>query len=34
MFEDNGPIHVHSPGLDNPLGSFFHYHKSSVNLVL
>ena len=37
MFENNGHIHVYSPGAgaDNPLGSkFFQKYKSSLNLVI
>ena len=37
MFENNGHIHVYSPGAraDNPLGSnFFQKYKSSINLVI
>ena len=36
QFENNGHIHVYSPGAgaDNPLGSkFFHKHNYSVNLA-
>ena len=37
MFQNNGHIHVYSPGAgaDNPLGSkFFQKYKSSLNLVI
>ena len=37
MFENNGHIHVYSPGAgaDNPLGSkSFQKYKSSFNLVI
>ena len=36
MFENNGNVHVYSPGAgaDNPLGSFFHKQYYLVNIVL